>query len=812
MKRIVVLLLLCCLAYPVCVTAQSPETEVIVDERSPEMATRLEQALTAKGDQYKPRTEHLLPDGSPRFTNRLILEDSPYLLQHAHNPVDWYAWSEEAFVKARSENKPVFLSIGYSTCHWCHVMERESFENLEIARFMNEHFVSIKVDRERRPDVDLTYMTAVQLLSGRGGWPMSSFLTPGGKTFFGGTYYPPGPFMQLLGAVASSWDDRQNDLLAQADLIGSEVQKTMQAGQEAQTIDESVIQSAVDQILARFDEAQGGFSAAPKFPNEPILFLLLDAAVRYGDPDALRVALFTLRKMAMGGIYDQIGGGFHRYATDPYWLVPHFEKMLYNQANLSRLYTQAHILTSDMTFARVARQTLDYVLREMTFAAGGFYSATDADSEGEEGRYFTWTIDQVRAILGADADFAVDVFGMSNTGNFEGRNILHLPVSINEYAENKGLPAPVALDKLDGISTRLHRARQERIPPLRDDKIVTAWNGMLITALAGAGEAFAEPRYLDAATRAAEFIWRDNRNGDDTLWRSNLAGRVSVPAGQEDYAYYAEALIKLYDVSGDQLWLDRAEKITRQMLALFWDQEQSGFYMNSGADGAPLMARPKETYDSATPAGNSVATRVLAQLAKRVADYTYENYATRTLAAFSGAITRQPAAVPYLVLAAGEHQYREVGPRQFAGRGNVVARGALTALDRNQLQLAIQVTIRPGWHINADRTLDPDLVPTRVAIGGAGQGWDPGGIEYPDAIIKTLGFSKSRLALFEGTIQLKASLQKKDTRHGEEYITIPVHLRLQACNDQTCLAPEEVTLNVPIPSPQTQPRSGRSSQ
>lgn len=503
---------------------------------SSELIQKLNVALISMGDEYRPRTEHLLENGSPLFTNRLILEDSPYLIQHAHNPVDWYAWSAEAFDRARRENKPVFLSIGYSTCHWCHVMERESFDNLEIARFMNEHFVSIKVDRERRPDVDSTYMTAVQLITGRGGWPMSSFLTPEGKTFYGGTYYPPDQFKQLLKNVKTAWREDQDELVQQADAISLEIQRHMATDKKTQRIGQATIDLAIQQILRRYDDMEGGFSTAPKFPNEAILFFLFDVATRYRDKVAMDAVLHSLQEMAMGGIYDQVGGGFHRYSTDPHWLVPHFEKMLYNQANLSRLYIKAYEVTGGINYARVARQTLDYVLREMTSADGGFYSATDADSEGEEGKFFVWSPEQIKTVLTVleEADFAIDIFDITTAGNFEDKKtILNLPVSLHVYAQKKHLALQDVTQKLDEVREKLLAARNRRIPPLRDDKIVTAWNGMMITALANAADVFGEDHYLDSAIRTAEFIWSSLRNTDNTLWRSYLTGRYRCPPARK---------------------------------------------------------------------------------------------------------------------------------------------------------------------------------------------------------------------------------------------------------------------------------------
>jgi len=776
------------------------ETSDKTQAYSSELNQKIYTALNAMGDDYQPRTEHISADGSPQFTNRLILEDSPYLIQHAHNPVNWYAWSAEAFATARRENKPVFLSIGYSTCHWCHVMERESFDNLEIARFMNDHFISIKVDRERRPDVDATYMTAVQLLSGRGGWPMSSFLTADGKSFFGGTYFPPEQFINLLQSVETAWRKEHDKLLQQADRISSEVQRHMTTEKKGRLIGPAIIDQTVQQLLGRYDDMEGGFNTAPKFPNEAILFFLFDAATRNKDKVAMDAVLHSLEAMAMGGIYDQIGGGFHRYATDPHWLVPHFEKMLYNQANLSRLYTQAYELTGDIIYARVVRQTLDYVLREMTSSVGGFYSATDADSEGQEGQFFVWTPDQLKAVLTVsdEAGFAIDIFAVTKAGNFErNKYILNLPVSLRAYAEDKHLTLQDVMQRLDVVRERLLVARSKRIPPLRDNKIITAWNSMMITALASAANGLPEKRYLDSAIRTAEFIWTTLRNTDNTLWRSYLDGKVSVPASQEDYAYFAEALVILYDVTGDRFWLDRAELICEQMLNLFWDRDAHGFFMNADDSGIPMMARPKEHFDSATPSGNSVALRVLARLVKRTGRFVYEDHVAKTIAAFSSSIAQHPGAYPYMMLAINEHLHQELGMHQYAARGNVIINTASSLPpDTDQLVLTLSLNIRPGWHINANKTLDKALIPTQLGIKDKQSNWKLIKVDYPQAKIKTLGFSETELALFEGQVEVKAYVDMEEHKTGDKLNMIPIQLQLQACNDELCLPPEELNFYI----------------
>ncbi|MCP4043975.1 MAG: thioredoxin domain-containing protein, partial [Gammaproteobacteria bacterium] len=745
---------------------------------SPSLRKRLQAALKAKGPGYHPRTEHLLDDGTPRYTNRLILEDSPYLLQHAHNPVDWHAWGEEAFAAARRENRPIFLSIGYATCHWCHVMERESFENLEIAEWLNRNFIAIKVDRELLPDVDATYMMAVMLMTGHGGWPMSSFLTPDGKTFLGGTYFPPDRFLRLLRRVSAAWDGSQPELEQQAERVAQAVRQAMSSRGKARELGDTVVEQAVTKILARHDDLQGGFSQAPKFPNEPLLFLLLDAAERNGDGELLDALEITLGAMAGGGIYDQVGGGFHRYSTDNEWLVPHFEKMLYNQAHLARIYLRAWRLRGRPLYARVARQILDYVLRDMTAPGGGFYSATDADSEGEEGRFFLWTPEQLLTVLGAErAALARELFDVTESGNFEDRTILNLPISLEEYAEQKGIPLPDLVAKVEDIRRELYRARERREHPLRDDKIITAWNGMMIGALASAAEIFGDSRYRDGASKAAEFIWRENRRDSGELWRAHLHGSSSVAAGQEDYAYLAEGLLALYDVTGERHWLERAKEIADKMLVKFWDDQAGGFFMGSGDTQLNSMARPKEASDGATPSGNSVALRVLSRLARRTGEERYRDWANATLSAFSAMIEGHPEGFAYLLMGAAELNHGELGGRQYAARGAVPVRVRITEDGKVGGELRVELEIQPGWHVNGHQPLQENLIPTVLSLDSGASAWKLGAVEYPQPEILQLGFQQQPLALYQGKVEIRAGLERTSPDAKDSPHLAPVRLR-----------------------------------
>jgi len=763
----------------------------------PDLRSRLLQALADKGSGYEPRTEHLEPNGSPRYTNRLILEQSPYLIQHAHNPVNWYPWSDEAFERARLENKPVFLSIGYSTCHWCHVMERESFDNEEIAELLNEKFICIKVDREQRPDLDEIYMTAVQLLTRHGGWPMSSFLTPDRDPFFGGTYFPPQQFVALLGRIDEAWQKQRQQLVDQSLRVSAAVRDAVAARGQAREIGEEAIASSVSEILSRQDPQLGGVRGAPKFPHEPELLFLIDVAQRTMDSSVVEAIEKSLDHMARGGIYDQVGGGFHRYSTDAEWLVPHFEKMLYNQAHLSRAYVGAARLTGEPFYERVGRQILDYVLREMQTPEGGFYSATDADSEGEEGLFFLWSRDELRAALDPQqADLAIELYGTEAAGNFEGSNILHLPKPLASFAASSGRPLAELLGDVDAIRERLWQIREGREHPLRDDKVLLAWNGMMITALASASSDLDDEGYREAAVRAAEFLWRTCRRGEGRFWRIYLDGAVSTPAMQEDHAYFAEALLALYDTTGDEVWLERTREVTQGMIEQFWDAEAGGFFLTSTEIDDDLIALPKSPADGAIPSGNSVALTVLSKLAARTGESAYKERGEQLLAAFSSNILQAPAAFAYMLRAADELLHGGVGPLQFSSSGHLRAHGRASTAGDGEARLILELEIADGWHINSAEPLQEELVPLELATGPGGS-WELVSLDLPEPREVRLGFQDEPLSVYEGRVRIEGRLRRSgdDTR----FAIAPIELRLQACNDELCLRPETVTLQVPIP-------------
>ncbi|HEX3175372.1 MAG TPA: thioredoxin domain-containing protein [Methylomirabilota bacterium] len=588
--------------------------------------------------------------GSLVTTNRLARETSPYLLQHAHNPVDWYPWGEEAFAKAREENKPILLSVGYSACHWCHVMERESFENADTAALMNRHFVNVKVDREERPDVDHIYMEAVQSLTGHGGWPMTVFLTPDGTPFYGGTYFPPDDrhglpgFPRLLAALADAWTNRQGEVRQSGAQIAAALGQTDRLRRAGTQLGEEVLRSAFQGVSTQFDEERGGLGGAPKFPQPMIWEFVLRFARRTDNDYARRMVHTTLVRMARGGMYDQLGGGFARYSVDAQWLVPHFEKMLYDNAQLAALYLHGWLALGDPECRRICEETLDYVLREMTDPAGGFYSAQDADSEGHEGKFFVWTPEEMRAVLGAEADAAMAYWGVDRGPNFEGASIL--------YVAGEPDPARVA-----SARRKLFEARERRVHPGRDDKVLAAWNGLMCQALAEAGRALGRDDYLAAAVSNAEFVLGSMRR-DGRLMRTWKSGEARLKGYLEDYAMTTAALVTLYEATFDRRWLDEARGLADDLLRLFWDEAAGGFY-DTGSDHERLILRPRNLYDNAVPSGSSVAIEALLRLAELTGTKVYEERAVAALGPMADLMGRHPTAFGRFLCALDFH----VGPR-----------------------------------------------------------------------------------------------------------------------------------------------------
>lgn len=599
--------------------------------------------------------------------NRLVHEASPYLRQHAHNPVDWYPWGPEALAAAKANNKPIFLSIGYSACHWCHVMERESFENAEIAALMNAHFINIKVDREERPDLDQIYMNAVQLMTRHGGWPMSVFLTPALEPFYGGTYFPPRPqrgmpgFGQILERIAEVWRDDPRAVAASAGELTQTLREIAAGRHDAEALDVGTLRTAVSRLISLTDRRHGGFGGAPKFPHAMDCRVLLRGWKRFGDGDALAMARLTLDKMAAGGMYDQLGGGFHRYSTDELWLVPHFEKMLYDNALLVPAYLEAFQITGEPEYARIARETLDYVLREMTAPSGGFFSAQDADSEGEEGKFFVWTSAEIERVLGGEAARAFHVvYDVTDRGNWEGHTILNRRYSWSQAVallNQSGSAERGNAWTSESLQSEMARCRQlllnhraQRVAPGRDDKILTAWNGMMLSAMSQAARVLDEPRFTEGARRCGRFVLQALRKPDGQLWHAHKDGVSYGTAFLDDFACAIDGLVDLFLATSEAEFLEGAVALAERMLADFHDREAGSFFFTPH-DHEPLIARTKETHDGSTPAGSTMAAYALLRLARLTGRPDMEQAATGTLRFLSGVLQRSPTAAGQGLLA-----------------------------------------------------------------------------------------------------------------------------------------------------------------
>ena len=566
--------------------------------------------------------------------NNLIHETSPYLLQHAHNPVQWNSWNKETLTKAKAENKPIFLSIGYSSCHWCHVMAHESFENEEIAKIMNEHFINIKVDREERPDIDDIYQKACQIATGQGGWPLSVFLTPDQKPFYVGTYFPildsygrPG-FGSILKQLAQSWKEKPNDIKTSAENFLQNLQKT-ETTKISSKLEKSILDEAAVNLLQMADQTFGGFGKAPKFPNSANISFLFRYAKLSGISKFNDIALKTLKKMANGGIFDQIGGGFHRYSTDQMWLVPHFEKMLYDNALIPINYVEAYQITKDDFYLGVVRKTLDYVLREMTSSEGGFYSAQDADSEGEEGKFFVWKKSEIKEILGSDADVFCLYYDVTDGGNWEGNSILCNNVSLTTVAFQFGMSEDKVKETIDICSKKLLEVRSKRIHPGLDDKILTSWNALMITALAKGFRVTNEDLYLKTAEKCIAFI-ENKLIKDGKLLRTYKNGTAKIQGYLEDYAYFANAILDIFEINPESKYLQRAKHLGNYLIEHFWDSEHNTFFMTAD-NHEKLIIRPKNNYDLSLPSGNSVAANLLLKLYHLTQDKKFLEISTKIM-------------------------------------------------------------------------------------------------------------------------------------------------------------------------------------
>jgi hypothetical protein len=595
-----------------------------------------------------------------KHTNRLQRETSPYLLQHAHNPVEWYPWGEEALAEARSANKPILLSIGYSACHWCHVMERECFENEEIAALMNENFVNIKVDREERPDLDQIYMNAVQLMLGHGGWPLTVFLTPDLVPFYGGTYFPPEDrynlpgFPRVIIGVADAYRTRPDEIAETTSSFLNELRRMNVASESNEPLHPQLLEAAQDALARTYDRKHGGFGRAPKFPASMNLEFLLRMHLRNGNAEAIDMVTHTCRKMAEGGLYDQLGGGFHRYSTDAHWLVPHFEKMLYDNALLSRLYLHAYQVTGDRFFRRIAEETFDYVVREMTDEGGAFYATQDADSEGVEGKFFVWTIEEIDELLGAaDGRIVSAYYGATAEGNFEEKNILNVPRPEGEVAAELNVTVEHLREVVARCKPVLYAAREKRIKPGRDEKAIAAWNGMMLTSFAEAASILERADYRRIAERNAEFVL-DTLRREGALLHVYKDGQAKHHGYLDDYACVASGLLSLYEATGTIRWLRESLSLTGQMCEEFWDDAEGGFFYTS-TKGERLIVRNKDFMDNATPAGNSVAAELLLRFALLTENQEYARKAVTIFRLLRDQMARYPSAFGYLLGALDFH-------------------------------------------------------------------------------------------------------------------------------------------------------------
>ncbi len=642
--------------------------------------------------------------------NRLQHETSPYLKQHANNPVDWYPWGPEALALAKKLDRPIFLSVGYSACHWCHVMEHESFEDPEIGALLNANVVSIKVDREERPDIDQIYMAATQIMTRQGGWPMSCFLTPDLKPFYCGTYFPPKDlygrpsFRRVVEAIMEAWTNRREQIVAQAGELAADVQTSMLLEPGAGELNDKTLRNAAQQIRRRFDPQYGGFGQAPKFPHPMEIRLLLRVSHRFGDDDALGMARTTLDKMARGGIYDQLGGGFHRYSTDAKWLVPHFEKMLYDNALLTPAYVEAFQATGDPFYRQIVEETLGYILREMTSPLGPFFSTQDADSEGVEGKFFVWSEAEIRTVLGDDGDFFCGVMDVSHEGNWEESNILNRSRPDEQEAKMLGMPLDAFQEKLRQCSAKLLAVRGKRIWPGRDEKILTSWNGLMIAAFAQAYQVLENPEYRDAAVRAADYVLQTLRTPEGRLQRTTFGAEPAKLNGYlEDYAYFIDALVSLYEATFEVRWLKEALALAEVMIEQFWDAEGHGFFY-TGKDHETLIARGKDPHDNATPSGNGMAVTALLRLSHLTGRSDLRAKAEETLHLFRGLLSTQSSAVAQMVIALDFH----LGPVTelvFIGNGDAEAGRAAVRKIRQGFQPHTVVAFQEKGDAEAVQTI-----------------------------------------------------------------------------------------------------------
>ncbi len=729
------------------------------------------------------------PDGSWKWTNRLVHETSPYLLLHAHNPVDWYPWDDEALERAKRENKLIFLSVGYSTCYWCHVMEREVFSNPEIAEMMNKDFINIKIDREERPDLDEIYMTATQLLTQRGGWPNSVFLTPDLKPFYAGTYFPPTDmpgrpgFPTILDAVQEAWVTREDEVIESANQISETIAMATSrvfTALTAKPLSRSLITGALDYLQTNYSRAYGGFGNAPKFPNPANLELLLSEYERASDASLLKMVTHTLDMMAYGGMYDQIGGGFHRYSVDEKWLVPHFEKMLYDNAQLAKVYLRAYQLTHELRYRRVAEEIFSFVFREMTAPEGGFYAALDAETDAEEGKYYVWTADEVQEVLGKkEGERFAKVYGVDKGPNFEEKNVLYVP------------EGPAAEDDLKSVAAareKLLMARAKREYPLLDTKIIVNWNGLMIDALAYGYEVLGEERYLAAATKAARFILDTLRKPDGELWHTYTAGVTKQDAYLDDYAFFVKGLLALHRATGKEQWFNSAKTLTDTMIQLFSDDKNGGFYYTK-ADAKHLIVRTKKPFDSAIPSGNAVAVENLLAFGT-----DYQSYAEKTLRSFAASMAQAPPSFMYMLFALN-HYLASKGALDSDTSRLVTGTAVVKSESSGIFNVELDLKIAAGWHVNANPTGQDNLIPTTVLVD-TDTAIEIVDVTYPKGKSVRFAFSDESLNVYEGSLTIPLQLKQKPRTLLDRTVPVLLKLTYQPCNETECLLPR--TLNIPL--------------
>ncbi len=788
---------------------------------------------TAANDTHPHAQAMKNPDGSWRYTNHLAGETSPYLLQHAHNPVDWRPWGADAFEEARQRGVPIFLSIGYATCYWCHVMERQVFENPEIAAQMNELFVCIKVDREERPDVDDVYMTATQIMTRSGGWPMSVFLTPPGaagendpglKPFWAGTYIPPTPqfgrpsFPQVLQALSDAWIQQRAEVVGQAEQLASAVSASLAGQGEPGPVYPSMVQAATDQVISMYDREHGGFGGAPKFPQPAYLGFLL-RVYRNNPADPLwRVIGHTLDRMARGGMYDQIGGGFHRYSTDERWLVPHFEKMLYDNAQLVGLYARViEVKPADASasmYERVIRETCDYVLREMTDQTGAFWSAQDAEVNAREGGSYVWTEAQLRDAVAdpALADLAVRMYGLTDGPNFrdphddsaEPANVLYLPLPLASLSTDAGVEMTALMAKRRSINHALKSARDQRDQPITDDKVLTSWNGMMIAALADAGRVLKEPAYTDAAQRAADAIVSRMSTDNGGLYRTMRNGEAKTPGFLEDYAWFVHGLLALNRAQPDNpKWLELATRYTQAAIDRF--AVDTGGYYDTLADQPDLFVRVRGTYDGAIPSANGRMVHNLLDLYERTGESSRLDRAEKDLRSFAEPLGRSGAGV--VQMQGALLRAMQIAPARFADR---TPNRVPAETDRRPLSADIEpdtirfidgiatfsvtLDIAADFHINSHQPSEAMLIPTRLSLTGA-DGYDLA-VRYPEPDMAEYAYADRPLSVFHSKVVLNATLRRKSTANGPLPSDATLLLLYQACTDTACLPP--VTVRLPL--------------